>query len=74
MLKRLLPRQDNFFQLFQQASDTLLLASTEFANLLQHLDNQQYHVDRIAKHEELFGSAKGNRTPVTGMRILRPNR
>ncbi|RDI48762.1 DUF47 domain-containing protein [Aquicella lusitana] len=52
MLKRLLPRQDAFFQLFQQAADKLLLATTEFSNLLQHLDNQQYYVDAIAKHEE----------------------
>lgn len=52
MLKRLLPRQDNFFQLFQQAADKLLLASTEFSNLLQNLDNQQHYVDLIAKHEE----------------------
>lgn len=52
MLKRLLPRQDNFFQLFQRAVDKLVLASSEFSNLLQHLDNQQYYVDQIAKHEE----------------------
>lgn len=51
MLKRLLPRQDNFFQLFQQAADKLLLASTEFSNLLKNLDNQQHYVDAIAKHE-----------------------
>lgn len=52
MLKRLLPRQDSFFQLFQQAADKLVLASTEFSTLLQHLDNQQHHVDAIAQHEE----------------------
>jgi uncharacterized protein Yka (UPF0111/DUF47 family) len=52
MLKRLLPRQDNFFQLFQRAADKLVLASAEFTNLLQHLDNQQHYVDAIAKHEE----------------------
>lgn len=52
MLKRLLPRQDNFFDHFQQAADKLQLASIEFSNLLQHLDNQQYYVDLIAKHEE----------------------
>lgn len=52
MLKRLLPRQNNFFILFQQAADKLVLASTEFTNLLQNLDNQQYYVDAIAKHEE----------------------
>jgi uncharacterized protein len=52
MLKRLLPRQDMFFQLFQQAADKLVLASTEFSTLLQNLDNQQYYVDLIARHEE----------------------
>lgn len=51
MLKRLLPRQENFFDLFQRAADKLLLASTEFSNMLQHLDNQQHYVDLIAKHE-----------------------
>lgn len=52
MLKRLLPRQDNFFDLFQRAADKLLLASTEFSNMLQNLENQQYYVDEIARHEE----------------------
>ena len=52
MLKRLLPRQDTFFQLFQQAADKLVLASTDFSQMLNHLDRQQYFVDAIAKHEE----------------------
>jgi uncharacterized protein Yka (UPF0111/DUF47 family) len=52
MLKRLLPRQDNFFDLFQKAADKLLLSSTEFSNMVQHLDNQQHYVDAIARHEE----------------------
>src|SRR3990167_5371549 len=52
MLKRFLPRQDSFFQLFQQAADKLLLAATEFSNLLQHLDDFQYYVDKIAMQEE----------------------
>lgn len=52
MLKRLLPRQDSFFQLFQQAADKLQLASTEFSNMLQNLDNQQHYVNEIARHEE----------------------
>lgn len=52
MLKRLLPRQDSFFLLFQQAADKLVLASIEFSNLLQNLNNQQHYVDEIAKHEE----------------------
>ncbi len=52
MLKRLLPRQDSFFQLFQQAAEKLELASTEFSNMLQNLENQQHYVDLIAQHEE----------------------
>jgi uncharacterized protein len=52
MLKRLLPRQENFFKLFEQAVDMLLLTATEFSNMLQNLDNQQHYVDLIAKHEE----------------------
>jgi uncharacterized protein len=52
MLKRLLPRQDNFFNFFEQAADQLELAAIEFSNLLQHLDNQQHYVDLIAKLEE----------------------
>lgn len=52
MLKRLLPRQDSFFELFQQAADKLLMASTEFSHMLEDLPNQQRYVDAIAKHEE----------------------
>lgn len=52
MLKRLLPRQENFFQLFQKTVDKLELAASEFSQMLQHLNNQQHYVDAIAKHEE----------------------
>lgn len=52
MLKRLLPTQENFFLLFQQAADKLHLAASEFSNMLQHLDNQQHYVDEIDKHEK----------------------
>lgn len=52
MLKRLLPRQDSFFQLFQNAADKLQLASEEFAKMLQDLGHQQHYVDEIARHEE----------------------
>lgn len=52
MLKRLLPRQDKFFDLFQEAAEKLHLAAVEFSNLMQHLDNQQHYVDLIAKHEQ----------------------
>lgn len=52
MLKRLLPRQDTFFKLFEQASDKIVLASEEFAKMLQHLDEQQHFVDAIAIYED----------------------
>jgi uncharacterized protein len=52
MLKRLLPRQDTFFKLFQSAADKLVLAATEFAMMLQNLDQQQHFVDAIARYEE----------------------
>lgn len=52
MLKRLLPRQESFFDLFQQAADKLQLASTEFSMMLKNLDNQQHYVDEIARHEK----------------------
>lgn len=52
MLRRFLPRQNNFFEFFQQAADKLHLASIEFCNLLQNLSQQQHYVDLIAKHEE----------------------
>ena len=52
MLKRLLPRQDNFFMLFQKAAEKLHQAAIEFSHLLQHLPEQQHYVDVIARHEE----------------------
>jgi predicted phosphate transport protein (TIGR00153 family) len=52
MLKRFLPRQENFFLLFQKAADKLQLAATEFSSMVQNLNNQQYYVDEISKHEE----------------------
>lgn len=52
MLKRLLPQQTGFFEYFQMAADKLELVTSEFSELLQHLDRQQHYVDLIAKHEE----------------------
>lgn len=52
MLRRLLPKQANFFEFFQQAADKLVLAATEFSTMLQNLPDQQTYVDLIAKHEE----------------------
>ena len=52
MLRRLLPKQESFFGLFEKAAEKLQSAASEFSNMLQHLDNQQYYVNLIAKHEE----------------------
>lgn len=51
MLKRLLPRQESFFDLFQQAADKLQLTANEFCAMLQDLVHQQKYVDAIAAHE-----------------------
>lgn len=52
MLKRFLPRQDNFFKLFQNTADTLVTATTEFHAMLHNLDKQQQYVDAIQHYEE----------------------
>ncbi|MBA3660713.1 MAG: DUF47 family protein [Gammaproteobacteria bacterium] len=52
MLKRFLPRQENFFKFFEQAADKLVLAATEFSNMLQDLERHEYYVNLIAKHEK----------------------
>ena len=52
MLKRLLPRQEKFFDLFKQTAERLYFASVEFATMLQDLSNQQQYVNRIVLFEE----------------------
>lgn len=52
MLRKLLPRQDNFFHLFKQLGDLLVTTATEFSGMLHDLQNQQKYVDLIASHEE----------------------
>lgn len=52
MLKRLLPRQENFFDLFKQAAERLYFASVEFCSMVQDLSNQQHYVNRIVTYEE----------------------
>lgn len=52
MLRRFLPRQDDFFHLFQQIADLLITSSSEFSKMLHDLHNQQKYVDMIAGHEE----------------------
>lgn len=52
MLKRFLPKQENFFKLFEDAADKLPLAATEFSNLLKNLNNYQHYVNLIAQYEQ----------------------
>ncbi len=52
MLKRFLPRQENFFKQFQKTADTLVSATTEFHTMLHNLDKQQEYVDSIAAYEQ----------------------
>lgn len=51
-LRRFLPRQDDFFHLFQQIADLLVTSSSEFSNMMHDLQNQQKYVDMIAGHEQ----------------------
>lgn len=51
MLKRFLPSQNNFFQLFQQSADILALTSAQFYSMLNDLNHQQKYVDAIAAYE-----------------------
>ena len=51
MLKRFLPRQENFFLLFQKTADVVVSASSQFHSMLHDLKNQQQYIDAIAKLE-----------------------
>jgi uncharacterized protein Yka (UPF0111/DUF47 family) len=51
MLRKFLPRQDDFFNLFQQIADLVVVATTDFCEMLNDLHNQQHFVDKIAAHE-----------------------
>lgn len=52
MLKRFLPNQANFFELFQKSTDILVAAAKEFEALLHHLNDQQKYADAISDYEE----------------------
>lgn len=52
MLRRFLPRQSSFFELFQKAVDILVLTATQFHIMLLDLDHQQKSVDAIAAFED----------------------
>lgn len=52
MLKRFLPQQDGFFELFQKSVDILATTAIEFHAMLKDLSNHQQYVDTIAAYEE----------------------
>lgn len=52
MLKRFLPREEGFFQLFQKTADLLVNASTQFHTMLHNLHQLQEYVDIIATCEK----------------------
>lgn len=52
MLKRFLPQNEGFFELFQKTADILVLTATQFHIMLLDLENQQKSVDAIAAYEE----------------------
>src|SRR5262249_51548434 len=52
MLKRFLPREEGFFDLFEKSADLIITTTTRFYAMLHDLNNQQQHVDAIAKCEE----------------------
>lgn len=52
MLKRLLPKQDTFFEYFRKTADILATAALRFHDMLLDLENQQSYVDAIAAYEE----------------------
>lgn len=51
MFKRLLPKQKNFFQLFSQSSEQLVLGASALSDMLSDLPNAYRHAQVIASHE-----------------------
>jgi uncharacterized protein Yka (UPF0111/DUF47 family) len=52
MLKRFLPVQTSFFDLFEKTADLLVLTANEYLQLLQNAQNSQPAVDAIANYEK----------------------
>jgi predicted phosphate transport protein (TIGR00153 family) len=52
MLKRFLPKEDGFFQLFQKTADLLVNSTTQFHTMLHNLNQIQQYVDAIAACED----------------------
>ncbi len=65
MLRRLLPRQDNFFLLFEQLADLLIVTSNEFKHMLLDLSNPKKYVDTILQFED-----KGDKIAFTTFESL----
>lgn len=53
MLKKLLPKQDNFFELFEQAASQLESAALHFVQLVKDLPHAKEHAKLIAEHEAI---------------------
>jgi uncharacterized protein Yka (UPF0111/DUF47 family) len=52
MFKRFFPKQEDFFELFQEMADEMVEASEQFRLLLKHLDNFESYAKAIQTHEE----------------------
>lgn len=52
MLRRFLPQEHNFFQLFQKTADLLVNSTSQFHTMLHNLTDLQQYVDAIAANEE----------------------
>lgn len=52
MLKKFLPTQEGFFDLFQKTADILATTAIQFHSMLNDLNHQQQYVDTIAAYED----------------------
>lgn len=53
MLKKLLPKQDNFFDLFEQAASQMASATEHFVQMVRDLPRAKEHAKLIAEHEAI---------------------
>lgn len=52
MLRRFLPRQEGFFDLFQKTADILATTAIQFHSMVNDLEHQKQYVDAIAAYED----------------------
>lgn len=52
MLKRLLPKQETFFEYFRKTADILATTALRFHDMMLDLENQQSYVDAIEAYED----------------------